>query len=85
MRMWDCIERCVAAGATVAYCTRLTETWLLVHVDLPGIDERMALGKALRPLYGEKKRVTIAVAEAWPDDAPIGESQPAIPAGGKAA
>lgn len=55
------LDSCRRAGASRVYCTRLSPTWLMLHVDL-GVAEREALARELRPSH-RGNRVTVA--EAW--------------------
>ncbi len=61
MTMAQCLREAAAAGAIEIYCTRLTPTWLMVHVDLGEI-ERLGLAKTLNRVAGNQRRVTVAEA-----------------------
>jgi len=61
--MYQCLSACLDAGVRCAHCTRLSETWLVLHVDLDTIDARMKLSKSLQPFLRQSKRVTVGVAE----------------------
>lgn len=58
MKFSQCIIALQESRATAAMCTRLSPTWLIVHVDLDDAG-RGALAKRLNQLTGNDRRVTI--------------------------
>jgi len=60
MTLVQVLDACRRAGASAVYCTPLSPSWLLVHVDLDA-PQREAFARALRP-YHRGVRVTVGEA-----------------------
>lgn len=71
MNFRQCLEVCAEHGVHEAHCTWLKKGWIVLHVDLDTIDERLALGKGLKRFIRgskrepDKQRVTVGQV-CWP-------------------